>query len=236
MPSPPDVGVIVVAAGRGRRVGAGEPKQFRSLAGVPVLLRALRPFVSHPAVRRVVVALPPEFAQAPPTWLVPLLGDRLRVVAGGEERMESVERALAAVDGDCEVIVVHDGARPFPEPGVIDAVIEEARAGRGAIAAVPVTDTIKEAEADRATGRTVVRRTVPREALWRAQTPQAFPRALLTRAFAAARRAGHAATDDAALVEDLGETVVLVPDTARNVKITEPGDLDLAEALARDSR
>ena len=233
MPSRPDVGVIVAAAGRGRRVGSGEPKQFRSVAGVPVLLRALRPFVSHPAVEQVVVALPEEFVAEPPSWLAPLVGERLRLVAGGEERMASVERALEALSDACSVVVVHDGARPFPAAGVIDAVLAEARAGRGAIAAVPVSDTLKEGMTEADSERTVVRRTVPRDGLWRAQTPQAFPRALLTRAFEAARRNGEVGTDDAALVEAVGGTVVLVPDTARNVKITEPGDFAVAEALAR---
>jgi len=131
--------------------------------------------------------------------------------------------------------VVHDGARPFPLAGVIDAVLAEARAGRGAIAAVPVSDTLKEGVAEPASGRTVVRRTVSREGLWRAQTPQAFPRALLAQAFETARRTGVFGTDDAALVEAVGGTVVLVPDTARNVKITEPGDFAVAEALARST-
>jgi 2-C-methyl-D-erythritol 4-phosphate cytidylyltransferase len=137
-----------------------------------------------------------------------------------------VAAGLAALPPGCQVVLVHDGARPFPARTTIDAVIAEARAGRSALAAIPVSDTIKEAVA---TDR-LVARTVPRERLWRAQTPQGFPRSLLERAYAA-RPPG--ATDDAALVEAMGEPVVLVPDDAGNLKVTTEADFVLAEALAR---
>lgn len=224
VPSPRDIGVIVVAAGRGRRAG-GSPKQFRAIGGVPMVLRALRPFTAHPGVAHLTVVLPPGIADTPPDWLAALRGPELSLVAGGEERSDSVAAGLAALPAACTVVVVHDAARPFPARGTIDAVVAEARAGRAALAAVPVSDTIKEA----APGTRLVARTVPREHLWRAQTPQAFPRALLQRACAA----GGQATDDAALVEALGEPVVLVPDDSANLKVTTEADFLLAEALAR---
>lgn len=237
MPSPPDVGVVIVAAGRGLRAGQGEaPKQFRPVAGVPLLLRALRPFLSHPAVAVVVAVLPPGVPARPPGWLAELAGDRLRLVEGGAERMDSVARGLEALGPGFGVVVVHDGARPFPDPGVIDAVIAEARAGRPAIAALPVTDTLKEAARDERLGRVVARRTVPREGIWRAQTPQAFPGAVLGQALARCREAGVLATDDAAMVERLGMPVVLVPDAAHNLKVTTADDFLLADALARVER
>lgn len=218
--------MVVVAAGQGRRAGGGTPKQFREIAGVPMVLHAVRPFAAHPDVAEVAVVLPPDVVAAPPAWLRALGGEGVRLVPGGAERCDSVAAGLAGLAPACQVVLVHDGARPFPSRATIDAVIAEARAGRAALAAIPVTDTIKEAAgADRR-----VARTVPRERLWRAQTPQGFPRALLERAH---RGRPPGATDDAALVEALGEPVVLVPDDAANLKVTTEADFVLAEALAR---
>lgn len=221
--------MIVVAAGRGERAGGGVPKQYRELAGVPMLLRALRPFTAHADVLHTVVVLPAADAAAPPAWLAPLAGASLAFVAGGAERADSVAAGLAALDPAAAVVLVHDAARPFVSAATIDAVIAAARAGRGAVAAVPLGDTLKEATADGVT----IARTVPRDRLWRAQTPQGFPRALLVRAHAAPRAPGAIATDDAALVEALGERVELVPDSARNFKVTTAEDAALAELLLR---
>jgi 2-C-methyl-D-erythritol 4-phosphate cytidylyltransferase len=229
---PRDVGVVLVAAGQGTRLGGDTPKQYRLLGGVPVLLRALRPFTAHPEVAQVAVVLPPADAASPPPFLGHLVGEGLTLVAGGAERRDSVAAGLAALRAECSVVLVHDAARPFVDRQVVDTVIRHARGGEGAIAAVPLSDTLKEAAAD---DPTRVARTIPRERLWRAQTPQGFPRALLTRAFGAPA-AATAATDDAMLVEACGGTVRLVPDSARNLKITTPEDLALAETLVRDGR
>jgi 2-C-methyl-D-erythritol 4-phosphate cytidylyltransferase len=226
---PRDVGVVVVAAGRGSRVGGDLPKQYLSIGGVPLLLRAVRPFVSHPEVAQVAVVLTPRDAEQPPDFLAPLRGEALTVVAGGRERADSVAAGLRALDASCAIVLVHDGARPFVERGVIDAVIAHARAGEGAVAALPVSDTIKEALGP---DPTLVGRTVPRAGLWRAQTPQGFPRRLLEDAYARAGAEASGATDDAALVEACGGTVRLVPDSPRNLKVTTRDDLALAEALA----
>ncbi|HEX5005260.1 MAG TPA: 2-C-methyl-D-erythritol 4-phosphate cytidylyltransferase [Gemmatimonadales bacterium] len=226
----PDVGVILVAAGQGTRIG-GTPKQFRELVGVPVLLRSLRPFTSHPAVACTVVALPADAVAAPPEWLDTLRGDRLRLVPGGVERGDSVRAALAALPEACAVVLVHDGARPMVSRETIDAVLAVARRGSGAVAAIPVADTLKEA-APGLESHLVVR-TVPRAGLWRAQTPQGFPRALLEQAVAAAHANGVYGTDDAELVERIGGKVELVPDIASNMKLTTQHDFDLAEALLR---
>jgi 2-C-methyl-D-erythritol 4-phosphate cytidylyltransferase len=224
---PRDVGVVVVAAGQGSRLGGEVPKQFLPLGGIPVLLRAIRPFASHPEVARVVVVLAPAHAERPPEFLAPLAGSGLTIVAGGRERSDSVAAGLRALPSDCEIVLVHDGARPFVERSVIDAVIAHARTGEGAVAAVPVSDTLKQQATD---DPTRVSGTVSRDGLWRAQTPQGFPRRLLERAYARARQVP--ATDDASLVEACGATVRLVPDSSRNVKITTREDLALAEALA----
>jgi 2-C-methyl-D-erythritol 4-phosphate cytidylyltransferase len=226
---PRDVGVIVVAAGMGSRLGNDIPKQYRPIAGVPMVLRALRPFTAHPEVAHVVLVLPPSDAASPPPFLAELRGSSLALVAGGAERGDSVARGLAALPVECTVVLVHDGARPFVERSVIDRVIRHARAGEGAVAAVPLGDTLKEASA---LDPSLVARTVSRERLWRAQTPQGFPRTLLESAHARASRNGERATDDAALVEACGGTVRLVPDSVRNLKITTADDLILAEVLA----
>lgn len=218
--------MIVVAAGRGLRLG-GVPKQFRDLSGIPVLRSALEPFLSHADVIFTVAVVPPDVAADPPDWLAEITGLRFGVVAGGMQRTDSVRSGLAALPQGAHVILVHDGARPFPSRDVIDQVIEVARSGRAAIAAIPLADTLKEAE--RTDRGITVRRTIPRDELWRAQTPQGFPRALLAQAHAEA--GGLDATDDSQLVERLGFPVVLVPDVPTNLKITTLEDLEMADAL-----
>jgi 2-C-methyl-D-erythritol 4-phosphate cytidylyltransferase len=226
--SPPDTGVVIVAAGVGVRAGPGEPKQFRPIHGVPMLLRALRPFTSHPGVAQVVVALPGVYVDRPPEWLAKLLGDRLKLVPGGDTRARSVRAALAALPGDLAVILVHDAARPFVSRQTIDAVLARARAGVGAVAALPVGDTLKEVDDARIVG------TVARDRLWRAQTPQGFPREMLEQAYA--QLGTSSPTDDAALCEAAGFPVEVVLDGPENLKVTTLEDFRIAEALARDSR
>jgi len=233
---PPDVGVVVAAGGRGDRMGGDVPKQFLAIAGVPLVLHALRPFLSHPDVAQVVVVLPERFVASPPEWLAPLLGERLRAVAGGLTRMDSVEAGLNALPPECSIVLVHDGARPFPDPRVISIVISEARRGAGAIAAVPVTDTLKEAERRTFGALQRIAKTLPRDGIWRAQTPQAFPRSMLEAAYADAHALDVTGTDCASLVERIGGEVVMVSDAPTNLKVTTPGDLMLARAVAEQSR
>jgi 2-C-methyl-D-erythritol 4-phosphate cytidylyltransferase len=203
----------------------GVRKQYLELLGEPVLLHALRPFLAHLAIRWVVVALPAEDAASPPAWLADL-DPRVTVVAGGAERGESVRRALEAVPVEAEVVMVHDGARPLVTAEVIDRALEAARRGVGAIAALPLADTLKEADEG---GRVVA--TPDRRRYWRAQTPQAFPRSLLLDAYRRAALEGVEATDDGALVERYGGTVVVVEGAPENLKVTTPTDLIVAEAL-----
>jgi 2-C-methyl-D-erythritol 4-phosphate cytidylyltransferase len=226
---PRDVGVVVVAAGQSQRFGQDKPKQYQLVRGVPVVLWALQAFTSHPDVGQVVLVLPPSDARNPPQFLTSALAT-VSIVPGGSKRQDSVRLGLAALGQEYGVVVVHDGARPFVERRVIDAVIAHARRGEGAVAAVPLSDTLKQASSLDASR---VERTIPRNGLWRAQTPQGFPRAVLERAHAAVRAD---VTDDAALVEGLGIAVRLVPDSSRNLKITTPEDLALAELLAGAER
>lgn len=222
-----DVGVVIVAAGQGTRVGGDVPKQFREIAGIPLLLRAIRPFSTHPDVGHIIVVVPGADHDRPPGWLVEATGERLQLVAGGATRRESVAAGLAALPPECRVVLVHDGARPFPPVSVIDGGIAVARAGRSAVPAVPLADTLKRADACG-----LVLGTVPRAGLWRIQTPQAFPREVLERAHAQVQPEGLEATDDAMLVELYGGRVELLPSTVRNLKVTTAEDLIFATWLA----
>ncbi len=231
--SPPDVGVVIVAAGAGVRAGPGEPKQFRPIDGVPMLLRALRPFVAHAQVDRVVIALPAGYVSAPPAWLAGLPGERLRLVAGGATRADSVRAGLDALPPrTINVVLVHDAARPFVSQATIDAVIARARTGVGAVAAVPLGDTVKDVDDD---GR--VARTVPRARLWRAQTPQGFPLSMLVAAYAAISEArDRTPTDDAELCERQSLPVEVVVDSPGNLKVTSAEDFRIADLIARALR
>src|SRR5256884_1094065 len=166
----PDAGVVVVAAGAGVGAGPGEPKQFRPILGVPMLLRTLGPFTSHPDAGQVVVVVPAGFETRPPEWLAKLVGDRLGLVAGGATRAQSVRAGLGELPPHVVVVLVHDAARPFVTRETIDGVLAKARAGLGAVAAIPVSDTVKDVEQERIT------RTVARERLWRAPKPPRVPR------------------------------------------------------------
>jgi len=226
MPSSPEprAAAIVVAGGAGTRLGGEVRKQYLHLAGVPVLLRALGAFVYHPAIAQVVAVLPADDAADPPAWLTEL---GVTITPGGAERGDSVWNGLACVREDLDCVLIHDGARPLVTRGVIDRVLAASVEG-GAIAAVPVTDTIKSVDAEgRVTG------TPDRAALWQAQTPQGFPRQRLMDAYRRAREEGVVATDDAAVFERYGGVVRVVPGAADNLKVTRPGDLEVAEALLR---
>jgi 2-C-methyl-D-erythritol 4-phosphate cytidylyltransferase len=229
VPSPRDVGVVIVAAGQGTRIGSGTPKQFLEIAGIPMLLRAIQPFARHPAVAHVAVVLRAADAASPPEWLLPHVGSMLSVVPGGSERADSVAAGLAALPEACALVLVHDAARPFVDALLIDRVIAGVRAGHAIVPALPVTDTIKQtdpSDPDR------IARTVPREQLRRAQTPQGFPRRVLEDAHARARQDRVHGTDDAALVERLGGTVRIVAGDPGNLKVTTAEDLALADYLA----
>ena len=212
------------AAGAGRRMG-GVRKALLELDGQPILLRAIRPFLETPGVESVVVALPPDQAAHPPAWLTGA-DPRVRVVAGGATRGDSVAAAVAALPPGVEVVLVHDGARPLVTRGLVERCLRAAAAGRVVVAGVPAVDTLKEVDAS---GRVV--RTPPRGRYWHAQTPQAFPRPLLERAYKRARENGVEGTDDASLVELLGGEVEMVEGSPRNLKVTRPEDLILAERL-----
>ncbi|MGK7310907.1 MAG: 2-C-methyl-D-erythritol 4-phosphate cytidylyltransferase [Candidatus Longimicrobiales bacterium M2_2A_002] len=217
------VAAVLPAGGAGLRMGeGGVRKQYTELAGEPVLVRSLRPFLDHPEVEWVVVALPAEDVDDPPFEVPP----GVTVVAGGAERGDSVRAGLTAVPEAAEAVLIHDAARPLVPPEVVDRVLRALGPDVGAIAAVPVADTLKEVDE-----RRTITRTVDRSTLWRAQTPQAFPRSMIVDAYDRAAAEGVAGTDDAALVERYGGRVVVVEGDTRNLKITRPEDLRRAEVL-----
>lgn len=220
-----------MAGGKGVRAGTGndEPKQYREIAGVRMLLRAIRPFATHARVSQIVVVLPEADAAAPPAWLQAHLSDRLIVTAGGAERQQSVANGLARLRPELALVLVHDAARPFVDAGVIDRVLQVASLGAAAVPGIRLSDTVKETDT-----AGLVTRTVPRDRLVAVQTPQAFPRQMLETAHHRARNTdeGGPATDDAALCERLGHPVRVVAGSPRNIKVTTAEDFELAERLA----
>lgn len=221
-----DVGVVIVAAGKGSRTGSSELKQFRWVAGKPMLLHSVQAFHDRDDVALVVCVLPREHAGDPPAWLFQCDVERLLISTGGRERSDSVANGIEDLPPECEIIVIHDAARPLVPASVIESVIAEARRGHGAVPAIPVADTLK-----RVGDSGAITGTVERDGLWRAQTPQAFPRGMIERAYTEARAKGIIATDDAALCERLGLPVVVVPGSERAMKITDEADFARAEAL-----
>jgi 2-C-methyl-D-erythritol 4-phosphate cytidylyltransferase len=222
---------IIVAAGKGTRAGAGQAKQFRALAGVPLLLHTLGRFEECAAVGEIVVVAPVAetnfHLSASPFKLTKIA----RVVEGGATRTESVWRGLQSVNAaSAGVIAVHDGVRPFVTPEEIERTIRAAGESGAAVLCAPVTDTVKIVEGVR------VARTLPRASLRRALTPQCFRYELLRRAYEQALADQIETTDDSALVEHYGAQVAVVEGDARNIKITRPEDFALAEILLKENR
>lgn len=222
-----DVGVIIVAGGKGTRTGGDEIKQFRWVGGKPMLLHSLQLFHQRDDVGMVVVVLPHEHVGDPPPWLFQCDTERLLLSVGGRARSDSVRNGLEDLPDDIAIVVIHDAARPFVTARMIDEVITEARAGHGAAPGIPVVDTLK-----RIGGRNEIIETVARSGIVRIQTPQAFPRAMIERAHAEAPGGDAEATDDAALCERLGMPVVVTKGSERAFKITTEADFARAEALS----
>ncbi|HEY7461058.1 MAG TPA: 2-C-methyl-D-erythritol 4-phosphate cytidylyltransferase [Gemmatimonadota bacterium] len=221
--SEPSLGIVLAAGGGGVRMG-GAKKQFALLGGVPVFVRALRPFLTLPGLARAVVVLPgEELARGRALLEVEAPGKGVEMVAGGSSRQESVRLGLEAL-GETEAVLVHDAARPLVTRELAQRVAEAALAGESVVPVVPVADTLKRLDGGWLS-------TVARGGLFAAQTPQGFPGRLLREAHARARTEGVRATDDAALLEAFGLAVVSLEGEATNLKLTSPADWELAEAL-----
>jgi 2-C-methyl-D-erythritol 4-phosphate cytidylyltransferase len=218
------VDCIIVAAGSGKRLGAKIPKAFVRLGGQPLFVHSLLTFAAHKAVGRLIVVAPP--AMVPRTRRIVnrfCLRKEVTVVPGGEHRWQSVKNGVGA--SEATWVMIHDSARPFVAPAVIDAVLHAARRFDAVIAAIPEVDTVRKFSGDRAG------ETLDRSVIVRVQTPQLFLRAKLLLAFDAATRLSSPPTDEALLMEALGAAVGIAQGDALNFKITTQGDLELAEAL-----
>jgi len=222
-----DVGVVIVAGGKGTRAGGNELKQFRWVAGKPMLLHSLQTFQQRADVAMVVVVLPHEHVGDPPPWLFQCDTERLLLSVGGRERSDSVRNGLEDLPDDIAIVAVHDAARPLVTSRMIEDVLAEARRGHGAAPGLPVVDTLKSVDENG-----IIDGTVDRSRIVRIQTPQAFPRTTIESAHAAALRDGIKATDDAALCERLGFPIVVVPGSERALKITTDADFVRADALS----
>ena len=226
-----DLAVILAGAGEGVRMGGLGPKLLLPVGGRALLERVASTFLAHPCVGEIVAAVPERLAADARRVLGALSNPRripVATVAGGSTRQRSVSIAIGALTRDLPMIAVHDVARALVRGDLVTRVLDAARRDGAAIPVLPVRDTLKEVEGAR------VARTVPREGLAGAQTPQIFTRDMIRRALAAADAAGLEATDDAALVEETGTGVVTaVPGDPTNLKLTEPSDVSLFEALIR---
>jgi 2-C-methyl-D-erythritol 4-phosphate cytidylyltransferase len=228
---------ILPAAGLGTRMAGPQPKQFLILDGVPILIHSLRAFAAVERVTAICVAVRrPEMervqAQIAEYAAVYGLAGKVRVVQGGDNRQESVSHALAALDAQPDdIVLVHDAVRPLFDAATIDRTIDAVLQHGAAIVGMPAVDTIKQVE--RTAHGALITSTIPREFVVLAQTPQGFRYGLLQSAFAEALADGFVGTDEASVVERAGHPVAVVHGSAVNLKITQPGDLELAEFYLR---
>jgi 2-C-methyl-D-erythritol 4-phosphate cytidylyltransferase len=218
---------IIVAAGSGVRLKMESPKAFVPLGGRSILEYSLRTISAVDEIEEAVITVPEGMGRRAREEVERAgLEIPVKLVTGGVERQDSVRLALALTSAEAEVVVVHDAARPFATPSLFASCIAGTDAADGATAAIPAADTLKRVE-----NRTILQ-TVERRALWQAQTPQAFRRRVLVAAHAHAACEGWTVTDDADLVERCGGRVEIIEASAKNLKITAPADLEIAEALA----
>jgi 2-C-methyl-D-erythritol 4-phosphate cytidylyltransferase len=224
------IAAIIAAAGLGIRMGNSTPKPYLLLAGKPILAHTLAVFEKIKEVQEVTLVVHPEELDYCQDKVISPYGFKkvLRLVPGGKERQDSVYNALKALknEDDLEIVLVHDGVRPFITDDQVRRVILAARSHGGAVLGLPAQDTLKTVTAE---GE--VRQTLERRDIWQIQTPQAFQAPLLRRAFVEAYSRNFYGTDEASLVEQLNHPVAVIPGSPLNLKITTPDDLDLAEAI-----
>jgi len=224
------VGAVIVAAGSGRRMNQRVKKQFLELGGKPILFHTLSVFDRCPEVDRLVVVVPAEDIDYCRNWIntASHLQKSVKVVPGGSERQQSVFNGLMACEflSDDDIVLIHDGVRPFLGRELLEACIHAAERHGACIAGAQAVDTMK-----RVSASGMIECTLERDSIWVAQTPQAFRYGLILDAHREAQRDGFLGTDDSALVERLGRPVHLVPGSRANIKVTTPADLLLAEAI-----
>ena len=225
--------VILPAAGLGTRMAGPQPKQFLELQGVPILIHSLHAFASVERVSAIYVAVRNTEMERVQAQIAEYgFSDRVHVVKGGDNRQESVSHALAALPAEPDdIVLVHDAVRPLIDAATIDRTIDAVAEFGAAIVGMPAVDTIKQVE--RTAHGALITSTIPREFIVLAQTPQGFRYGMLKRAFAEATEDGFVGTDEASVVERAGNPVAVVHGSQVNLKITQPGDLELAEFYLR---
>jgi 2-C-methyl-D-erythritol 4-phosphate cytidylyltransferase len=229
--------VILPAAGLGTRMAGPQPKQFLSLDGVPILVHSLHAFAMVKRVTAIYVAVRKPEIERVQAQITEYAGEygfagRVRVVEGGDNRQESVSHGLAALPAEADdIVLVHDAVRPLIDAATIDRTIDAVIEHGAAIVGLPAVDTIKQVE--RTAHGALITSTIPREFVVLAQTPQGFRYGLLRSAFAEAVADGFVGTDEASVVERAGHPVAVVHGSQVNLKITQPGDLELAEFYLR---
>lgn len=218
---------VVVAAGAGQRMAMNLRKQYLTLGGIPVLVRSLQLFLDHPSVGEVVAVIPPGEAGIVEELLRPYFPpQKVRLVDGGADRSESVDRGLKALEEEAELVCIHDAARPLASAGLLDRLLNAAARWGAAVPVLELSDTVKEID-----GAGFILSTPDREKLRLVQTPQVFKRDIIIEAYRNSAAAVLNATDDARLVELSGRAIKTVPGEAENLKITRPLDLKLATLL-----
>ena len=230
---PSKTAAIVPAAGSGSRMGLAAPKQFHDLDGVPILVHTLRRIEQSDAIGSIVLVVPTgHLAWAEGIVLEYQLSKVTRIIAGGPHRQDSVQAGLEALPDEVELVLVHDGVRPFVPLSIIEDCIKEACRSGAAMVAVPVKDTLKAVSKEQ-----VIEQTVDRTGIWQAQTPQAAMVSLLKEAYVeAAKQPDFTATDEAALLENINVPIKVVEGSEKNIKITRPEDLNLAKAILMESQ
>lgn len=220
---------IIPAAGLGTRMGRGasEPttrKQFLSIGGAPIFVHTIRRFAAAASISEILIAVRESDQQDVAALLAEeSFSKPVRIAPGGQNRQESVKHCLALVADDVDIVAVHDAVRPFVTTELIDQVVEQAQRDGAVILGIPAVDTVKRVD------QRIVHATLPRETIMLAQTPQVFRTSLLRQAYTAADRDGFTGTDEASLVEHLGHDVHVMMGSPRNIKITRPSDLQLAQ-------
>ena len=215
----------------GKRMGGGKSKQYLQLGGRPVIINTLALFQQSPLIDEIVLVSPPkEIALTRQLVGEAALTKVIRIIEGGKERQDSIRNGLNSLDYSTEIVVIHDGVRPFLREEHLNATIEAAKESGAALLAVPVKDTVKEVD------NGSVGRTVPREKLWLAQTPQVFSYEIIKEAYRYAEEKKVVGTDDSFLVESMGGRVRIVAGSYENIKITTPEDLIFADALLKEKR
>jgi 2-C-methyl-D-erythritol 4-phosphate cytidylyltransferase len=224
------VSVIVAAAGWSRRFGGGVKKQFQPLGEKPIIVHSIERFEEFSSVGEIILVVPEDSINYCHKEVVEKFRFKkiTKIISGGQERQHSVKRGFNSVSNETDVVVIHDGVRPFVTVKLIEEVIKEALESGGAIAAIPIKDTVKKSSSEN-----YVERTLSREFLYLAQTPQAFRYNILKRAYEKAEKDGFLGTDESSVVERLGVQVKLVQGSQMNIKITTEEDLFLAKSFCK---